>query len=749
MIKKIAQVLYIIILVTLASATIVEHFLGTPATHDLIYGSWWFIALWTLLAVTGAIYFLSRWRKMPLTVSNVNMLVLHLSFLVILVGAFITHTTSLQGIVHLRGDQPSNLCEEMVAGDSPKSHRLPFSLRLDRFQVSCHSGTESPSDYATTFVIMDGPETIHASVSMNNIFSYRHYRIYQASYDTDNNGSYLSVNHDPWGIGVAYTGYALLFLSLILMLVLPGSTFRRLLRSPLLRQGLFSALLLLLPLQAKAASADVAAPTVDRQTAQNLCLLLINYNGRICPMQTFAMDFTQKIYGNHRYHGLTSEQVLASWIFYPSEWSNEPFIRIKSKKMRDQWQLPEYVSMKTFFSRDAYLLGPVLQEYRDGNHDAFHKACNDIDSKLQILMSLRDGSVLTVLPHTEKGQTIWYSPTDSLPSDISQTEVLFMRNVFPLLFQQIASGQTDQANTIIQKVQEYQRKNGGNSLPSATQLKAEGLYNAFPMTSVLFMVNLFLGLMCFAVIFHKLGMGKTSFHGLSYNVSKNVARVLLFASWCALTYTLVLRFLISGTVPLANGYDTMLFVAWAVLLLTFLLSVAVGGMGMVACAFGFLLSGFFLLVSHLNMMDPSIGHVMPVLRSPLLSIHVSIIMISYALLALTFICGLTGLLLRSHDRELQALSRLLLYPAITTLGLGIFIGAIWANVSWGNYWSWDPKETWALITFMVYAIALHMQSLPWMRRPRHYHWFMMLAFLTLVMTYFGVNYFLSGMHSYA
>lgn len=172
--------------------------------------------------------------------------------------------------------------------------------------------------------------------------------------------------------------------------------------------------------------------------------------------------------------------------------------------------------------------------------------------------------------------------------------------------------------------------------------------------------------------------------------------------------------------------------------------------------FGFLLSGFFLLVSHIGQMDPQIGKLMPVLNSPLLSLHVSIIMMSYALLSVTFICGLTALISRfitfQHSpsaAHLQLLSLLFLYPALTTLGLGIFIGAIWANVSWGTYWSWDPKETWALITFMVYAVVVHTRTLPALRRPMTYHLYVTLAFLTVLITYFGVNYFLGGMHSYA
>ena len=196
---------------------------------------------------------------------------------------------------------------------------------------------------------------------------------------------------------------------------------------------------------------------------------------------------------------------------------------------------------------------------------------------------------------------------------------------------------------------------------------------------------------------------------------------------------------------MSNGYESMLTVAWFVKLISILMQLRIS----IVMVFGFLISGFFLLVSHINQMDPAIGQMMPVLNSQLLSIHVSIIMMSYALLSLTFICGIMGICLRSHGEELQALSRIFLYPALTTMGFGIFIGAIWANVSWGNYWSWDSKETWALITFMIYAVVVHTQSLSVFRKPLVYHIYITLAFMSIAMTYFGVNYFLTGMHSYA
>ena len=229
------------------------------------------------------------------------------------------------------------------------------------------------------------------------------------------------------------------------------------------------------------------------------------------------------------------------------------------------------------------------------------------------------------------------------------------------------------------------------------------------------------------------------------NLPISLSLAVLALSFLALTVCLALRWIISGTIPMSNGYETMLLMAWMIMLVSFIVC---RRFRIILC-FGFLMSGFFLLVSHLGQMDPQIGHVMPVLNSPLLAIHVSIIMMSYALISLTFICGVTALLASSQREPLALLSRLFLYPALTTMGLGIFTGAIWANISWGNYWSWDPKETWALITFMVYAVVVHTQSLPLFRRPLAYHLYMTLAFLSLLMTYFGVNYFLGGMHSYA
>lgn len=230
--------------------------------------------------------------------------------------------------------------------------------------------------------------------------------------------------------------------------------------------------------------------------------------------------------------------------------------------------------------------------------------------------------------------------------------------------------------------------------------------------------------------------------------------IVLLLSFTTLSFCIALRWTISGRAPLGNGYETMLAVAWCVQLITIVSSFRLRYL----LPFGITLSGFFLLVSSIGQMDPQITPLMPVLNSPLLSVHVSVIMMAYALLSFTFLCGVTALAIISIKRDekapeqiatLQLVSRLFLYPALALLGTGIFIGAIWADYSWGRYWGWDPKEVWALINFLLYAIALHDRSLPWLRRPAAYHAYMCIAFLTVMMTYIGANYFLVGMHSYA
>lgn len=748
MAKKILFTLYILVLLSMGAATIVEQGHGTDYAHSAVYGAWWFTVLWALLTAISVFYFLRRKVKAAST------WVLHLSFVVILAGALITHLTARRGMVHLRlgetvGTYYSQDNSQGNSKEGTKVETLPFSMKLTNFAVIYHDGTKAAADYESHFVVKDGEKDTEGHVSMNNIFSYKGYRFYQASYDEDGKGSVLSINADPWGIPLTYVGYALLFVSLFWMLIDPKGGYRKIVSSSALKKGALTLALLL-----SFGQTTHAASVLPKETAAKFGKLNILYNDRICPLQTFAIDFTKKVYGARTYKGLTAEQVLTGWIFYGDEWANEPCIKVKGSELKKLLALSDYCTLNQFFNQTTgYVIGPYVQDFYNGNQDKLHQQAADTDNKLQLIMELRHGTLLKIFPYTftqdvrhtkteaaiRKGMTVWYAPTDKLPAAVEKQHAQYIKIVFSLINDDVIMQNYDRVGEFAERMKRYQDTNAGKSLPSSLQVKAERLNNAVPFATILFIVNLTLG---FTALFHtiyRLTKRRT------VKVLDRALPTLLALSFAALTAALAIRWIISGNVPMSNGYETMLVVAWFVEVISLMLMSKIR----IVLVFGFLLSGFFLLVSHINQMDPAIGQMMPVLNSPLLSIHVSIIMMSYALLSLTFICSLMGLCLRPHGKELQALSLLFLYPAITTLGLGIFIGAIWANVSWGTYWSWDPKETWALITMMVYAVALHRESIPLLRKDLYFHLFMVVAFLAVLMTYFGVNFFMSGMHSYA
>ncbi len=741
MLKKTIIFLYIVVVAVMAIATFVEHSSGYR-----LYGEWWFSLLWALLTAAAVVYFLQR------RVRRLSVVTLHLSFIIILLGALLTHVFSSKGAVHLRVGESTS---QYMAEDGTL-HPLPFTLRLDNFNIVYHRGTTAAADYESQLSILSkqgGGAALPVTISMNKICSHEGIRLYQASYDDDGKGSVLSVNSDPWGIPVTYTGYALLFLGLVWMLVDPRGRYRQVLRSPLLQKGALSLCLLLSCGLSAAAAPSGAPPALPKATAEHFGQLHMLYNDRICPVETYALDFTKKLYGKRHYGDYTALQVLTGFIFYGDEWSQEPIVRIKGGELKETRQLPDYCTVSQFFTPGVgYVLGPYVKEfYQGGQQDGFHKQAAKIDDQLMLVMNLRQGKPLKLFPYTTAhNTTTWYSPIDVIdtllvPADDRQ----YIRQIFLLLNEEVREGNFQQVDEYIALMAKYQQKNGAQTIPSELVTKAEHAYNAVPFATILFMFNLTLGFLSLVLfIFQMVRNGGQSL----LKTLLIPLYVLLLLSFLALTYCEILRWMVSGTIPMSNGYETMLLMAWFIELITLVLYHRYR----ILLTFGFLLSGFFLLVSHISQMDPQIGRLMPVLDSPLLTIHVSIIMMSFALLSLTFICGLTALFVHIIKKgeetaidSLAMLSRVFLYPALTTLGMGIFIGAIWANISWGAYWSWDPKEVWALITFMIYGVVVHTQSLPVFRRSLSYHVYVTLAFLTILMTYFGVNYILGGMHSYA
>ena len=746
LLKRTAFSLLGILLLILTIATILEKIYGTDFVNEYIYSSVPFVILWGVTAITSLLYIIkSKLHRQPV------IFLLHLSLLFILAGAFTTWIYGEQGTMRVRqGEQQPSFTDSKGI-----SHQLPFSITLNQFEIIYYKGTLAPMDFISHISVADKDchRQIQGKVSMNHIFSYQHYRFYQSGYSEDNEGSVFSVSHDPYGIGITYAGYTLLLLSTVFFFFSPQSRFRQLLKSPLLHRSLTVILLLFaFSLNSNFLKANSPSPKVlPREVAEHFGDLYILYNNRICPLQTFARDFTIKLYGSSSYKGLTPEEVLTGWLFYYDSWKNEPIIRIKSNEARKLLEIEgNYARLKDYISTiNEYKLEKMMNHIRSGEQVTDKRGIEEADEKFNIINLVCTGAMMKIFPcRNIAGKTLeWYSQSDQLPQDMDNDKWVFIRKSMSYVNEMIVMKKYNDACLLLEKIKKYQQKECDGLLPADNKFKAEKIYNQFDYSKSVAMACICIGLICFIYYCHCMASQKRT--------SRKAIIILNILLWIVFTYlsaAICLRGYVSNHLPLSNGFETMQFMAWCTLLLTFLLQRKFA----MLLPFGFLLCGLTLMVSMLGESNPQITQLMPVLQSPLLSIHVVVIMIAYSLLAFIMLNGVTAVILHQSQKEckeqierLQIISQIILYPAIFLLAIGIFIGAVWANVSWGRYWGWDPKEVWALITMLVYALALHPRSLPWFHRTMFFHVFCITAFITVLITYFGVNFLLGGMHSYA
>lgn len=746
LLKRTAFSLLGILLLILTIATILEKIYGTDFVNEYIYSSVPFVILWGVTAITSLLYIIkSKLHRQPV------IFLLHLSLLFILAGAFTTWIYGEQGTMRVRqGEQQTSFTDSKGI-----SHQLPFSITLNQFEIIYYKGTLAPMDFISHISVADKDchRQIQGKVSMNHIFSYQHYRFYQSGYSEDNEGSVFSVSHDPYGIGITYAGYTLLLLSTVFFFFSPQSRFRQLLKSPLLHRSLTVILLLFaFSLNSNFLKANSTSPKVlPREVAEHFGDLYILYNNRICPLQTFARDFTVKLYGSSSYKGLTPEEVLTGWLFYYDSWKNEPIIRIKSNEARKLLEIEgNYARLKDYISTiNEYKLEKMMNHIRSGEQVTDKRGIEEADEKFNIINLVCTGAMMKIFPcRNIAGKALeWYSQSDQLPQDMDNDKWVFIRKSMSYVNEMIVMKKYNDACLLLEKIKKYQQKECDGLLPADNKFKAEKIYNQFDYSKSVAMACICIGLICFIYYCHCMASQKRT--------SRKAIIILNILLWIVFTYlsaAICLRGYVSNHLPLSNGFETMQFMAWCTLLLTFLLQRKFA----MLLPFGFLLCGLTLMVSMLGESNPQITQLMPVLQSPLLSIHVVVIMIAYSLLAFIMLNGVTAVILHQSQKEckeqierLQIISQIILYPAIFLLAIGIFIGAVWANVSWGRYWGWDPKEVWALITMLVYALALHPRSLPWFHRTMFFHVFCITAFITVLITYFGVNFLLGGMHSYA
>ena len=672
----------------LASGTFVEKFHGAAYAAGHVYHHPLFITLWLLALLADAVLFVRGrlWRRLPL-------LLMHAAFLLMLSGALAGTWTGVHGKLALQPGVPRS----SFMTEQEKLHRMPFCLRLEQFEVQYYAGTRTPLDYVSRVTVCEkeGEPVERAEISMNRILRHRHYRFYQHNYD-DHGGTVLEVAHDPWGIAFSYTGFVLLMAGLLAMFLERHGTFRRLLGHQLLHRAGVIMLLLLSALSIQAANPRV----LPKETASEMGKLHVLYKGRICPLQTVAKDFTVKLYGKARFHGLTPEQVLSGWLYYYEDWKDVPMRKVR----------------------------------------------NNEEKELLVAM-LNDGGLLKIFPHTDSSGVLhWYARRDPLPLSIPDDEYLFVRKQHGYCQELVLKNDFRQLEKVLEKTKEYQRQRAGDALPGKAAFQAELLYNRIGAGKWPAMLCVTLGLLCFAI---SIGF---RWKGLPLPAAIRkpaVVWTVLLSLFLCLQF--VLRWIAGGHVPMAGSHDTLLLLSLCITIFTL---VFFRRFPMVLPA-GMLAVGFVQLVSMIGGANPQVTPLVPVLSSPLLSLHVTIIMTAYALLLFVLLNGVAAMLSsmvadggKESMERARVISLLLLCPAVSLLVIGIIIGAVWANISWGRYWSWDPKEVWALLCVLVYALPLHGDHFRLFRKPHFFHAYCVLAFLCVLVTYFGVNLLLGGMHAY-
>lgn len=722
--------LLLLLILIMAAFTIVGRSMEEESAIQL-YSHPLVISIWGALVISS-LYIIMK-RKLHRIKSS---FLFHISFLLILAGALTTHITSYKGNIHLRENESSDKIYSATQGE----RQLPFSLRLKSFEIIPYQGTHTAADFRSTLQLNSDTTDIH--ISMNRIFEREGYRFYQHSYDQDQKGTILMVSYDKWGVRLTYTGYLLLLVSILSILLDKNSRFRQLLHHPVWKSLILAGALW--GNYEESQAAHQLPQTIDPATAEAMGNLLIEYQDRITTVEVYATDFTKKLTGKSHYHGLSATQVLFGWIFNPEEWQYEPMIKIKNSQDRELLGITGRARFVDFFnSKKQYKIKLAeIEGLRNGMGDKRRKELAKLDEKAEIIAMLESGVTLKIFPVQSKQGYHLIAPTDTAEiASVDEQNAMLIKNFFSLCYQSHKEG--EDCVPWIEKLHHLQQNKLGEAAPSTLQLKAEHLYIHTNKTAIYSYIVLTVGILAFILL---------CIHLFHPNKRWNEKPFLLFIilSLLYLTYCITLRMIISGRLPFSNGHETLLTIGW----LSQALAI-IGNRKLKVCLpVGILVSGFALLASSLSDMDPKITPLMPVLNSPLLSIHVSLMMISYTLAGFITLISFAAILthlIRTNDEveeRFLILNKLLLYPTLFTMTIGIFTGAIWANVSWGDYWAWDPKETWALITLLLYSFAFHASLIPPLQKSINMHLFLFFAFISLLVTYFGVNYFFGGMHSY-
>ncbi len=673
------------------------------------------------------------------------------------------------GDLHFRVNYGSKLIE------------LPFHIKLRDFQLENYPGSSSPMSYASEVTVIDPEETFDFRIYMNHILNYKGYKFFQSSYDItpEYEETRLSVNKDYWGTLITYIGYYGLFISLILTLILKGTRFSDLRASLRKIEEKKKALTIALiigfstfsfgqhkefTISDEKIDSVLQQHIVDAKHAESFSRLIIqDAGGRMKPVNTFASELLRKVHKKDSYKGYDANQIFISFQQNKRFWFNVPFVYIKKEntKLRDVLGIPhdqKYAALVDFFDNQGnYKIGEIQEKaFKKKIKSKYEQSVIDVNNRVNLLYSAMFGDLLTLFPIPNDPTNKWVSSNQLQEVKFSGMDSIFVKKIFPVYLQTLeeatVSNDYEQSEEILEGIKSLQKKYGSAVMPSQEKIDLEIFYNKNDIFRSLFVYYMLTGMVIFILIIINLFSNSKAIR-----VLLNIGKIAVLGLFLYHTAGLGIRWYISGHVPWSNGYESMIYIAWA----TMLFGLIFGRKSILTMAATAFVTSMILMFAHMNWMDPEIANLVPVLDSYWVMIHVSIIVASYGPFTLCMILGILSMILmvltteknkKKVDliiKETTIINEMAITLGLVLLIIGNFLGGIWANESWGRYWGWDPKETWALVSIMVYAFILHMRLIPGLRGRYKFNLLAIFAFASILMTYLGVNHLLSGLHSYA
>ena len=668
-----------------------------------------------------------------------------------------------------------------------KVYDLPFSIKLNDFIADKYPGSEnSYSSFASEVTVIDD-KPFDFRIFMNNILNHQGYRFFQASFDPDEKGTILSVNKDALGTFVTYLGYILLYIGLMAIMFARFTRFdflrNQILKVKRQKQKLTVVLLFLTSLNLFSQTNDshlhvktefeiidsiLRKNIVPKQEALKFGNIVIqDLSGRMMPVNTFASEFLRKLSKKDYYSEFDANQIFLSIQESPLLWYNIPVIYLKMKKGDSIRSIigvdksKKHVSLVDFFTeRGEYKLAPYLEDaYKAQVPTGYQKEFKETDQRVNLLYNMIEGNSLKLFPIPNDENNKWTTPKENIENPSLVKDSLYsnfintgFKTYLYMLNEDKIMNEFSQSSNILQGILSSQYKFGGDVMLSPEKIEAEVLYNKYDIFKKLFSWYLYAGTFLFIVLIIQIFKNNRLI-----NISINVFKVAIIFLFVLHTLALIWRWYISGHAPWSDAYESMIYVAWA----TMFFGLAFGRKSDLTLASTTFIVSMILMIAHWSWMDPAIANLQPVLDSYWLMIHVAVIVGSYGPFALSMILGFVSLFLmiltnssnrqimKLNIKELTLINEMSLTVGLVMLTIGNFLGGMWANESWGRYWGWDPKETWALISIMVYAFVLHMRLIPGLKSRFVYSIASILSFASILMTYFGVNFYLAGLHSYA